>query len=254
MTSSSAPRSLLNSNKPLDPTESILAWQADSSPDNANRMLKEVDPIIQSAVRTHTGGMSPTALGYARVETLRALKSYDPSKGAQPKTFLHSQLQGLQRWQASRSNGVRIPVRAGHQRMLIEQAEAELEDKMGRPASTAELATKLNLTIDAIDKVRRFQSPIPGSRETSMNDDDEASTVEDQMLQPTNDKAWLEMVYGDLPEKDRVIMEHTLGMFGKPKLSNGALAKRMKLSMGAISQRKAKIQAYIDRAMQVNPF
>lgn len=216
-------------------------------------MLDVLDPHIRAAAKQHTGGNSPTAVGRAKSETLRVMKNYNPIH-AKPQTFLSTQLQGLSRWNASRTNGVRIPTRAAGQFALLESAEAEYLDKHGRPPSTAELAKRTNLTSTAIEKLRRFNSPITGSRPNMMQEEDDYSTAEDQILQPQNDQAWLEMVYGDLPDRDRVIMEHTIGMFGRPKLSTGQLAKRLKVSPGLISQRRAFIQAYVDRAMAVNPF
>jgi DNA-binding NarL/FixJ family response regulator len=42
-------------------------------------------------------------------------------------------------------------------------------------------------------------------------------------------------------------MEHTLGMNNKKVLSNQEIARKLGLSPGAISQRKARIQQLLDR-------
>jgi DNA-binding NarL/FixJ family response regulator len=43
-----------------------------------------------------------------------------------------------------------------------------------------------------------------------------------------------------------VILEHALGLHGKPVLQNQQIAKKLRLSPGAVSQRKAKIQAKLN--------
>jgi DNA-directed RNA polymerase specialized sigma subunit len=236
-----------------DPIGLIQAWQKDPSPNNAKVMLESLDPYIRDATRRHTGGTSPTAIGRAKIESLKALKSYNPVH-SKPQTFLSTQLQGLSRWNASRTNGVRIPTRAAGQYALLDRAEADFLDTHGRPPSTAELANSTNLTVTAIAKLRKFNAPMVGSQPNAMQEEDDYSTVDDQALRPADDKAWLEMVYEDLPERDRVIMEHTIGMFGRNRMSTGQLAKKLKVSPGLISQRRAFIQSYVDRAMEVNPF
>jgi len=49
-------------------------------------------------------------------------------------------------------------------------------------------------------------------------------------------------------------MEHTLGMHGKRVLSNQDVARKLKLSPGAISQRKARIQSKMDLAEDLKVF
>ena len=215
-------------------------------------MLTSLQPDIEKAVRYHTGSLSPVSMGKARRETLAAMQRYDPAKGANPRTYLNSHLQGMQRWHQSRVNGVRIPARAAQHSRLIEQANRELSDTLGRDPSTSELAQHTNLTIDAVTNIRRFGRPTPGSSE-SQQEGSNPLVAEDQALMPKDNKAWLEMVYDDLDEKDRLIMEYSLGMFGQKKLSTSEIAKRIGASSSAVSQRRAKVQKYIDRALEVNP-
>lgn len=216
-------------------------------------MLTAVRPILDKTVRHYTGGNSPVALGKARSEAIRVLRNYDPKQSA-PQTYLSNNLRGLERWQSARTNGVRIPSRASQHSVQLERLSQELEDKLGRPPSSAELAAKSDFSIEAITNLRRFGRPTAGSSMTGEMDGDSPLVAEDQMLRPQDDKAWLEMVYEDLNDKDRIVMEHTLGMFGQQKLSTSALAKRLKISQGAVSQRRKRVQAYVDRAMEVNPF
>jgi hypothetical protein len=64
----------------------------------------------------------------------------------------------------------------------------------------------------------------------------------------------IEFMYHDFGPVDQLILEYTKGMHGKPILSNQDLAKRLKISPGAVSQRKAKIQQQIDESIGFNLF
>jgi hypothetical protein len=47
-------------------------------------------------------------------------------------------------------------------------------------------------------------------------------------------------------------MDYSLGLHGAPAVSTTDIAKRLGLTAGAVSQRKAKIQAMIDEARQMD--
>ena len=57
---------------------------------------------------------------------------------------------------------------------------------------------------------------------------------------------WVDAVYHDLGEIDRVIMSYRTGFRGAPVLSNGDIAKRLKMTPGAVSQRANRIQGKLD--------
>ena len=62
------------------------------------------------------------------------------------------------------------------------------------------------------------------------------------------------MVYYDLDDTNQSIMEYTLGLHGAPVLENREIANRLGITAGAVSQRKAKIQAMLDEQFMVDPF
>jgi DNA-directed RNA polymerase specialized sigma subunit len=235
-----------------DPVANITNWQQDPTPGNAKIMLDSLQPFIVASTKSYLRTDSPLAVGKAKSVVLQAMKTYDPTR-SQPQTFISQHVQGLQRWQAAKNNGLRVPSRVSSQSLLLDKAEEDLLDELGRAPSTAELAKRTNLTASAIERIRSFSRPTVGSQESQGSDDEDLSVAEDQILRPQDDKAWLELVYDDLPDNDKVVMEHTIGMFGKSKLSTSELAKKLGVSSGAISQRRARVQAYIDRALEVNP-
>jgi DNA-binding NarL/FixJ family response regulator len=49
-------------------------------------------------------------------------------------------------------------------------------------------------------------------------------------------------------------MEHTLGLHGKKVLSNQEIARKLRLTPGAVSQRKATIQQLLNQEQELSPF
>jgi hypothetical protein len=72
-------------------------------------------------------------------------------------------------------------------------------------------------------------------------------------LAPDHD-AWLEFVYDDLDPRNQFIMERAFGMHGHRRINPTQIAKAMKLSPGAISQRMALIQNKIDAVEDAGVF
>jgi hypothetical protein len=58
----------------------------------------------------------------------------------------------------------------------------------------------------------------------------------------------VEMVYDELDDYHKKVMEHALGMNGRRALSNQGIARRLNRSPGAISQAKARIQKMLNEA------
>jgi hypothetical protein len=67
-------------------------------------------------------------------------------------------------------------------------------------------------------------------------------------------ESWHEFVYHDLDPIDQVILEHSLGLHGKQVLPNQDIARKLKLSPGAISQRKVRIQDQLNALPQTGMF
>ena len=58
--------------------------------------------------------------------------------------------------------------------------------------------------------------------------------------------AWMDMAYDDLPARDQLILERSLGLYGNPVQSPVEIAKALGVSQAAISKRMAYLQQYLD--------
>ena len=167
------------------------------------------------------------------------------------KTHLLSQLRGLQRYAAQQGQIISMPERVMLARRDLAQAEAQLEDTAGRSVSDIEIADATGLSLKQIAHIRRAKSPVnTGSildREGAQFSP--ASTIPG--MRTPQAQIWETMIYHDLGNTDRVIMDFTLGLRGSPQLSNRDIAQRLGITAGAVSQRKAKIQAMLDEQYEL---
>jgi DNA-directed RNA polymerase specialized sigma subunit len=224
---------------------SFNTWKADPSPANTSALLKTVHPIMTAALRTYGGSNSPTMLSKAKLITIDAMGRYDPTK-SKMKTHLMSHLQGLRRASAKEQQILSVPEQVGLDLNTMREAENELKDKLGRDPSSIELADHTGLSLKRLAYIRNAKpSYAVGGLQRTYGDSEDIYTPAIQSdLQDNN--AWHEFVYHDLMPIDQLILEHTLGLHGRRVLSNQELAKKIKLSPGAVSQRKSKIQDKLD--------
>jgi hypothetical protein len=214
-------------------------WRKEPTPQNSSALLTAISPILDSAVTSY-GNASPTLRSRAKLMALHAMGSYDPQKGNM-RTHLLSQLRGLRRYAGAETQAIAIPERIVIERTAVTNAEKELEDKLGRTPSATEIAAHTGISPKRLGYLR--QANVPVNSGSLVGETGEEIAVPSAV--PGDDKrqmAWAEFVHRDLDPVSQVIMEHSLGMYGRPLLPTGMLARKLNLSAGAISQRKAKIQ------------
>lgn len=225
------------------------AWKAQPSPETAGSLLGAVDPVIKEAMRTYgsNSASSPTLRGKARLIALNAIERYDPSR-SKLRTHLLTQLQGLRRLAAREEQAIRVPEQMSLDRNRMSSSENELREQLGRDPSDAELADHAGISLRRIGHIRAMPGAFAEGSLTRY-DEDGAGVWQPPVQQQTSDKVQQSMfkfVYHDLDPISQVIMEHTVGMHGKPVLENQQIAQKLRMSPGAVSQRKLKIQQQLD--------
>lgn len=224
-------------------------WKADPTPAGNVAILKTFQPVIEGAIQTHIGTSSPNLVSRARQLTLEGLRSYNPNAG-RIRTHLYNQLQGLKRINRQQTNILKVPERISLDRYYLDQAAKELEHELGREPSDYELSNKVNLTLDRIARVREYNPAVAeGTLENISSQIFGGTKTPQQRKLPI----WHQIVYEDLIPVDQRIMEHALGLFGKRQLSNEEIARKLKVTPGYISQRKAKIQELLNQT-DLSPF
>lgn len=219
-------------------------WRVRRTPQTAQDVLTALEPVRRAALTTYggpAGQASPTLGGKAKLLMLDALDRYDPAK-SKLKTYMMSHLQGLRRAAARETRIVRAPEQMLLDASHLAEAGNLLADRLGREPSDAELADHTGLSPKRIAYVRKLR---PATSEGAMA---RAGDPAGQAYEPAvelrgREQSLLEFAYHGASPTDQLILEYTLGLHGKPRLQNQELAAKLRLSPGAVSQRKAKLQA-----------
>ena len=227
------------------------AWKLDPSPANSTMLLKTIEPEIQRGITAHVGKPNPLIRSRARRMALKAVETYDPTK-AKLGTHVVNQLQGLKRISRKQTQILKVPERVAMDQHRVEQARLELVDRLGRDPSTREIADYTGLSSRRLDHLRKFKHPI--SEGAIMGPQGEEGNMGQLPAVMGNSNAWAEVVYSDLDGTNQKIMEWTLGLHGEPQLSNQAIARKLRISPGAVSQRKSAIQRLLNREEELSPF
>lgn len=232
--------------------EAYWAWKRKPGPETARQLIKVLRPVIDLAVKTY-GGQSannPALRSKAEVMAIQAMERYDPEKSGL-RTFLMSQLRGLQRVGARQAAVIHVPERLALQRRAIEEMESKLADQLGRPPSMLELADRTGISVDKIHAIKASQnlaamSQVAGDQETGWH------------LQGAQNKAfrnaWEQLVYYDLDPKSQVIYEYMRGINGRQQLPAKKIAEKLGVTPSAVSQRMRRIQQMLDMESELSPF
>jgi len=212
-------------------------WNKNRSPANMDRLLRAAQPVINKALSSFAGGNK--ALG-ARAKKLAidAFKNYDMQKGTKLGTHLLIRLQPLQREYTNRSSITAIPERVHLDKFRLEHAERSLGEELGREPSDDEIADRTGFSTKRIAHIRQFARRQFASGQMRSAEGKPVQVVSDQV---TPEDIWFEYVHHDLDPIDKKILEWKTGMYDKKILSTNEIARRLKITASAVSQRAAKI-------------
>jgi len=212
-------------------------WTKDKSHDNLKSLIDASKSNINKAVQMYVGHDDPAARSHAKLLAVKAFKSYDPKKGTQLRTHFLNQLQPLRRFAARRRMVFSVPEGVQQDMAGLNTAKKELFDKLDRDPTDIELADFTGISVPRIRKLRKrkFDSAEGGL----VNEEGEIFQAVTQ--EPNSLDTWSEFVYHDMNPTDRKIYEWRTGYNGRKMLSNNEIAKKLRLSPGAVSQRVAKI-------------
>jgi len=229
-------------------TEPYQAWQTQPGPATGGNLLRALTPTIDSAVRNFGGkSAGPLLRSKARRIVLDSLPRYQPSSGPL-RTFLTSQLQGLRRAAAEGASIISVPEQIRLERHHLFEATESLHDELGREPDDTEIADRTGLSFKRLAKIRGASPALVEGALRSPGESGEMEQFQPATSMPgaqgaLSDDAWTRFVYLSLEDpKDRFILEHSLGLNGKPLLDNRAIAVKLRVTPSAVSQRRVKIQ------------
>jgi RNA polymerase nonessential primary-like sigma factor len=208
-------------------------WQAEPTPENLGHVMRAIDPILVSESQRYSG---PKHILHTQAKSLaiKALKTYDPSRGAQLRTWITTQLKPLSRY-GQQLQTVRVPEVVRRQAAEANSAVNRLHDTLGRMPTDIELADETGLSVTKLRKLRERVRPIMSESQLTAPVDGESGELPATNFDKGMDYAF-EAVYQDLGPREKVIVDWKTGAHGKEMLSNQEIARRLGVSPALITQ------------------
>jgi DNA-directed RNA polymerase specialized sigma subunit len=227
--------------------EEIDLWRqwksSNEDPDKLQPLLNSLNPVISAQVNRHAPPRMyrPAIEAEARALTVKALRKYDPSRGAQITTHVTTNLRGLNRFVKKHQNFTRIVEAQAHKIGEYQRTQDGLAEELGRPPTSLEIADRMKISVKKVERLKLEMRPdifvIPTATEDGgmgdMNPFTEISPVHREII---------EMLPYELTTEEQYVFNHLFGLQGKKKThSTGDIAKALGWSDSKVSQVKAKI-------------
>ncbi len=220
-------------------------WKEQPTPENTQLMLKRLEPVFRSFEQQHKAPRTsaPAMRLVMKEQALKALETYDPTKGAAPMTWVQSNIRRAQRFNIQQQNVARISEENVGHIGRINRANQNLQEQLGRPPSHEELAQQLNQGVPArrqltAQKIQQIQQQA-GRRDvpsTAFESDPTPSTsqLDAEVISLLPDRFARAGKQDHLKVMDMV--------YGQGVQNTGAIAKQLGWSQSKVSRIKTDIE------------
>lgn len=230
---------------PKNADEAYERWKASPTPENMSGMLHTLRPVVRGALaRAGVAGDKNVEMEMLANLADSITTKYDPSK-AKLHSFAYNVMLRTPRVVSRQRQPVHIPESADALRRKIIATEKELTEKLDREPTVSEVADTLGVSQSRIEEIKRRYgrsivtesfhvdngADIPG---IPNGDTDSMSHIRDM---------WVRYTVEALDPIDRKIYEWT---HQDNPLSKTEIARKLNMSVAAISSRSAKIQGKLN--------
>jgi len=226
-----ATRDLQSKTAPLSPAQVRSLRRAVALGDDAKRIFiqSNLRLVVHIARKYQSSGLPLLDLiQEGNLGLIHAVDKFDWRKGFKFSTYATWWIrQAVTRGIANSARTIRLPIQATDLIKSLQSAQSELEARLGRAASTAELAVEMDLPAERIQLIRRFR-PHPRSLSEPLRDDGDAElgdVIEDRLAASPFDEAKRSLlpdevvrVLAPLDERERVVLRLRFGLDrGEPR-------------------------------------
>jgi DNA-directed RNA polymerase specialized sigma subunit len=221
-------------------------WKKTKDPAHLNALITSMDPFLQSNVnKFSTAPLPRTALeSQARLLAVKALQTYDPSKGTQINTHVGHELKHLNRYVIEYQNVGKIPENRGIAISKFQNIKSNLTEDLGREPTITELADAL---MWSPAEVERMQTELRSDILIQQGKDE---AFFDTTFNPTDrTKDIVQFVYYQAGPDEKKVLEYTFGIGGNPKLTPAEMAIRMNRPVSEVRKMAHDLGETIHQAM-----
>ena len=195
---------------------------------NVNELIKENKKLIDLEAARYATNLPLITVQLEAYKLAReAAQSYNPASGFKFSTHLVNNLKKLSRLSTKYGAVLRVPENTQFDINKLNKLEKDLEHTLGRAPTTEELSHHSGLSVKAVVNTIKSKKTTTGI----------SSLFDSPTLFSSENDEWLQFVYHDLSDKDKLIFEHKTGFGGKPILDNTTIAKKLNLSVSTLSNR-----------------
>jgi RNA polymerase primary sigma factor len=180
---------------------------------------------------------------------IRASEKFDWRKGYKFSTYATFWIrQAIQRGLANKARTIRIPVHIGQRERKIVRAERELQARLGREPSDAEVAQAAELPLEQVEEVRdaaravtSLDRPVGEEGDTALGDllESGAPPPEDEVHVSLTEEM-LRRTVDSLPEQERSVIQLRYGMDGQDPKPLRETGRQLGLSAERVRQLESK--------------
>jgi DNA-directed RNA polymerase specialized sigma subunit len=208
-------------------------WKKTGSKQALGQLISQLSGPIYSEVQRQAGTLPNTALSAeAKKWAIRAIKTYDPTKGASISTHVMGYLPKVRRMNYKFQNAARLPENMQLKYKLWDRAVQNLADKLNRDPTDEEVSTELGWSKGLVIKFRN----------SLYEDLIESSTARPYETTSFNEnKILLDHIMSELSPEEKMIWDNS------KKMSSEDLASKMGININRLNYLKAKLKAKVQK-------
>jgi DNA-directed RNA polymerase specialized sigma subunit len=205
---------------------------------NVEQLIKDNKKLIDLEAARYATNLPLISVQLEAYKLAReAAKSYNPASGFKFSTHLVNNLKKLSRMSTKYGNVVRTPENTQFDSNRLQKLEQDLEHTLGRSPTLEELSHHSGLSLKAT-------SHTLASRKTSTGI---SALFDAPALFSSENDEWVQFVYHDLSDTDKLIFEHKTGFGGKKVLDNSGISKKLGISSGVLNNRLKLINSTLSK-------
>jgi DNA-directed RNA polymerase specialized sigma subunit len=144
--------------------------------------------------------------------------------------------------QQRRTNVVHVPERVQSDLYHLRQAQQSFSERFGREAADSELSEQMGVPASRLKHLRQYMRQESSESNTQTTSDEGGSEpFYPGASQANPEDVWMEYVHHDANPIDQKILEWKTGYNGKEIIPTLEIARRLKITPSAVSQRAARM-------------